>query len=649
MLFYGLSDVNVLSIRKHPFMKKIFTLFFLSCCTWATYAQQTTFLQQDFESYPGYNITDWQHVYSAPVPFRAGYPYLTCLCAPDVTKAAAATGNGDAFMASPVMNMTGHNNVWLQYDCYFQKVAFNGTPESATVEISIDSGATWHVVQDVPANTNLNIYKTYFVDISAYANHNKVRMAYRYTNTQAGWAVDNIKVFAPAARDLKLKRIIPDDSLRLFQTQNEPFSFGGTVMNYGLDNVSAFDIKYTVDNGPVANATITGVSIAPFDTMNFMHTVPYTVTSVGNHQVKMWVELAGDNVHNNDSLRTLLQGAAFMPKKKLLIEEGTGSWCDQGTRGIAFLDALKGGDYAEACLISEHRMDSMVVADYDDYLFKLRWNFVPYFLFDRRMNVAPDVFFTEALKQMQYFGFADLQMKTEITGNKLNVTTTIVPAIDLHGDMRLAVVLTENGVHKDMKGWEQANFYAGGAGGPMGGFENKPNPIPAAEMYYNRVARMVAPHPGGIKGLLPKDMLHNQSYSQTIVLPLNPAWDRSKLRAIVMLIGYTAKDSAVLNSNQMAAVLSLQEQSYSFAALSIYPNPATNQALLAYQPIHSSGGAVSLTDITGKIMYQLNLTQDDLLKGNIIISTADLVPGLYFVTLSTSDGRKETLKLQVMR
>jgi hypothetical protein len=630
-------------------MKKIFTLCLLLVTAWMASAQGITLFQQNFESYTSNIISDWQHVYSGPVPFRVGYPSVICECdAPEVSRAASIRlfpPGPNAFMASPVINLTSTSHVWLQYDGFFKAL---GT-EAATVEVSIDSGATWQVVQNVPANADPYSYTTHFIDLSPYAGHSKTRIGFRYTNIEGGWVIDNIKVFAPAQKDLMLKRINPSDSLQRFQEVQQPMALGGTVMNYGRDTITSFVVKYTINNGPALSHTISGISLAPFDTFNFLHNTPFTPQAIGNHQVKMWVEMTGDTYPANDTANARIQGAAFRPKKKLLIEEGTGSWCDQAPRGIAYLEAIRGGDFSETCIISEHRMDSMVVPDYDDYLFKLRWNFVPYFLFDRRLNVAPRDFFNVALQQMQRFGFADLQLNTQHTANNIDVTTTIVPAIDLSGDYRLVAVVIENGVHKNANGWQQANAYAGGTLGPMGGFENKPNPIPSADMYYDRVARAAAPSPGGIKGLLPTTMLHNQSYTQTISCPIQPGWDVSKLRVVVMLVSYTSKDSMVLNSNQTTAPLGIREQEYKFADLTISPNPAADAAKLSFRSIQGNNGQIRLTDITGKTVLQYPLSGEELRKGNYTIRTTGLQPGLYFVTLQLADGRRETLKLQVLK
>ena len=54
------------------------------------------------------------------------------------------------------------------------------------------------------------------------------------------------------------------------------------------------------------------------------------------------------------------------------------------------------------------------------------------------------------------------------------------------------MALTEDGVRRVMtSGYNQVNAYAGNALGPMGGFESLPNPVPAAQMVYDHVARVL--------------------------------------------------------------------------------------------------------------------------------------------------------------
>ena len=65
----------------------------------------------------------------------------------------------------------------------------------------------------------------------------------------------------------------------------------------------------------------------------------------------------------------------------------------------------------------------------------------------------------------------------------------------------MAVVIVEDSVRGTASGYAQANYYSGGGNGPMGGYENLPSTIPASQMTYNHVARVLA---GGFKVPLPK-------------------------------------------------------------------------------------------------------------------------------------------------
>src|SRR5207253_1628637 len=114
---------------------------------------------------------------------------------------------------------------------------------------------------------------------------------------------------------------------------NHGMRHGGKVYNAGLDTVFSFRACYRQAGGTVISDTISNVVIPAFSTMDFVMQIPDTILYVGNAKVDMWVELDSDSYHSNDSMQTDIRGAYFIPNKKLVIEEGTGTWdmyCPQG-------------------------------------------------------------------------------------------------------------------------------------------------------------------------------------------------------------------------------------------------------------------------------------------------------------------------------
>lgn len=267
------------------------------------------------------------------------------------------------------------------------------------------------------------------------------------------------------------------------------------------------------------------------------------------------------------------------------------------------------------------------------------------FFFDRRENVNPDSFFTTFVHQKDYFGFAQLTMQAQLSGNSLTVNASVKPAIDMNGDYRLALVITEDHVTGTTADYNQANHWAGGNYGPMGGYENKPNPVPAADMRYDFVARGIYPAPDGAPASLPAQLVHNQNYPATLTTTLDGSWDKSRIKAILLLLRMS--DSTILNSTQVYLPLGVAGPASPVYTAGLYPNPAGEEVHLRFDLKETQDAAIYITDLTGKTMYASNEGKLAAGKHERTIATSYLPQGFYFVTIQTATG-KEVIKLEIL-
>jgi Secretion system C-terminal sorting domain/Outer membrane protein Omp28 len=261
------------------------------------------------------------------------------------------------------------------------------------------------------------------------------------------------------------------------------------------------------------------------------------------------------------------------------------------------------------------------------------------------MNVPSDSFFNYYKVQKEYFGFAKLDVTAVMNDNDVTVSTRVTPAIDLKGDYRLALIVTEDGVNVDDSTYSQKNYYAGGLNGPMGGYENKPVQVPASQMVYDYVARMATPSPEGLPGVLPVNMITNQPYDVDITVPLDPSWNKSNLRINALLI--RKSDSIVLNSNHVNLPLSIASITGPVNTLKLFPNPAGNETHLRFDLKKTEAVNISVTDITGRVLYDNNAGVMSSGEHQLTIPTASFNAGIYIMTLKTPSGR-ETIKLEVL-
>lgn len=640
---------------KSTAMKKLITLF-LSLVLVYNAGAQTVIFKQDFDKIPGYYISGWGHSYSGVVPWQAGLLYQVggqCFGGPQFAHIAGISDcgpnnpfNNDVLMYSPAIDLTNISGAWLKYDSYFDKKSNGSLTENATVEISTDSTKTWIILETLAKDTAFG--QTHYVDLSAYSNSGKVFIGFRYSDRGAymhGWAIDNVQVFIPASKDIALRTFNPEDSAHSYATLNTGIVHSGTVFNAGKDTIHSFIIQYQQDGQSLKSDTISGISLPMFGTLNFVHKIPDTVVKVGTTKVSAHAELDGDTIHNNDRLEIYVRGAYFMPRKKLAIEEGTGTWNPWAPRGMVYLKQVEHDD-ADPCLISAHSGDSMSIEPYGDFLYDLKYAFVPFFLFDRKVNVDADSFFVFYERMKNAFGYADINVDGGIYyENTLTITTKVKPAIDMTGDYRPVLVLTEDDVTGTGAAYDQQNNFAGGKYGPMGGFESKPSPVPASDMHYNWVARSVTTPYDGVKGAFPSAMYHNTDYTYIFTLKLDPKWHNEKLRAIVMLVNYN--DSTVVNSNKKMFYLGVPKTQLAFEDAVLYPNPSYNSSKIYFSMNEPKTVQVTICDISGRVLSSRALEPFAAGRNEIEINTAGMPNGIYLVNLQSGTGKK-TLKLEVM-
>jgi len=98
--------------------------------------------------------------------------------------------------------------------------------------------------------------------------------------------------------------------------------------------------------------------------------------------------------------------------------------------------------------------------------------------------------------------------------------------------------------------YNQNNSYAGGGSGPMGGYENKPQTVPAEQMWYQEVARGFVDEFTGVPNSIPSSFNSEEEivFSKTFTLPDGILDDRNTV-LIIMLINQA--DRRIINAVQL--------------------------------------------------------------------------------------------------
>lgn len=183
-------------------------------------------------------------------------------------------------------------------------------------------------------------------------------------------------------------------------------------------------------------------------------------------------------------------------RRNMVIEEATGTWCGWCVSGIVTLEEMKKKYPGQAICIAVHESGPMAIGS--EYRVSGSGN--PRLTLNREGSDIHPLELEEAMKPH----LADLPRlavsgEWSVSGDRAEATARIVPSSESGAIWRLSFVLLENDVHvPGDNDYRQKNEYAGGANGPMGGFEDKPKIVPAEDMWYQDVARGIFPSQKGI-------------------------------------------------------------------------------------------------------------------------------------------------------
>jgi len=307
--------------------------------------------------------------------------------------------------------------------------------------------------------------------------------------------------------------------------------------------------------------------------------------------------------------------------------------------------------------IAVHNGDPMTVTDYDAGIGALISGY-PSALVDRGADGDPSGMSTDFFARLQTPPVAIINNGAtwDAATRVLNVSVKATFAAAATSSYKLACVLTEDDVTGTGSGYNQSNAYAGGGNGVMGGFESLPSSVPASQMVYDHVARVIAPSFTGYANSFPAVVNSGESHTINFSFLLPATWDETQMHIIGMILspdgridnaGTATIAEAVANGYEAGANAGLYEAlSYQLdAEVNMYPNPATDKTIISINLKKSSDVSIQVMDMNGKILRAANYSN---LNGTstIEMNTENLNSGIYAVVV-TIDGVISTQRLVV--
>ena len=213
----------------------------------------------------------------------------------------------------------------------------------------------------------------------------------------------------------------------------------------------------------------------------------------------------------------------------------------------------------------------------------------------------------------------------------------------------MALVVIEDGVTGTESGYNQANAYSGGGSGEMGGYEDLPNPVPASDMVYDHVGRLILPSFEGMEGGLPDDIADGESHSNGFVVEIDEEWDLEEIHLVGLLI---APDGSIDNGG-IASMDDAADNGYAGIANSalvstsvkLYPNPTVGNTNIDLGTVQNEKVQVQVYDMNGKLITERNY---GVLNGAYIlpVESGRFEAGMYNVRI-IKGSTSEVVKLVV--
>ncbi len=532
-------------------MKNIFTLCFLSLAALSLQAQ--VLFEQTFESgippmtlvdndgkTPASNVAAYAAAWTAANP-SFGNGTMVAVSNSWYTPPGAA----DDWMITPALTITEANTI-LTWEAKAQDANY---PDGYQVRISKTGTALadfTDIVFSIPAE--MTTWQERGVSLADYVGET-IHIAFRNnSNDMFLLLVDNILVANILDRDVAVTKF----GTTQFHLLGSDVTIQAEVKNLGGQSLNSFDFHWS-DGINTYSETVDGLDLAYGESTVVSHSTTFNLPQAKSFTLNVWADNPNgdtDGDLTNNTVDGVVSGVTYIPNKKAVGEEGTGTWCQFCPRGTDWMEYMT-ENYPDAFIgIAVHNGDPMTLTEYDN---GADFSAFPSAYFDRAIEIDPSDFedYIDEFNGRIAPVAPDVTASIDVATKTLTATATAEFVTELSNlNYRLAVVLTEDDVKGTGSGYNQVNFYSGG-NDPLPGWGYDwnllANPAPASLMEYDHVGRALLGGYNGTAGSIPASVTAGDVATQDYTLSnFNTAWNPFKMHAVVLVLDNTSGE--ILNA-----------------------------------------------------------------------------------------------------
>ena len=536
-----------------------------------------------------------------------------------------ATAND--WIVTPAISLANNSNAkLLRFDVSSADPTYNDGVEvyvSATGNTPADF-LTTTALYNSTAGGEPAIWTTRDVDLSVYSGQT-IYIAFRnHSYNKLVLGIDNIEVSELSDNNIELTAL----NFPQYTTIPTLIDIDGILTNIGGNTINSLDITWS-DGTNYYTDNLSGLNILSNTTYNFTHNTQLNMSSSGNVTISVEV----DNVNatfdpdtTNNFLDLVVHDVPFIPTKRVVIEESTGSWCPFCPQGIVAMETIEQQYPNTVIPIAVHNGDIMTNS-YDAGMNMTNW---PSARIDRAIlangtqAVTAAGFLAHYNERIKVFSPVELTANANFNASNREIIVNMTGdfATNLFGDYRFNAVIIEHQVGP----YNQANNYVGDQPpliAPLSGinFSSASNP---ANIIHNNVARNILGGFNGVVGSLPATILENSThtYQYTHILPANE--NENNIQVVCMVIDNN--NGEILNGIKVDLEMSTNTNNdITNDQITLYPNPVKKEL-----KIDGEFTTIEIYDAIGKLVL------GPYSKKSIDISS--LKNGLYTAILKTKNN-----------
>ncbi len=380
--------------------------------------------------------------------------------------------------------------------------------------------------------------------------------------------------------------------------ENKAISIQTEVVNRSLEMITSYTLAWDIDNGQEKGELKVNSNLLTNHGETKTIELPQSLNG-RNHSVTLTVKDVNgveDAVPANSTFTTTFTTLpnTFFPRR-IVMEEGTGTWCGYCVRGIETIERLS-KEYPDNFIgIALHNSDEM--ANMENYsAIANRFSEFPSCIINRTSPMDPNYPEVKDVVEKLKDGAEAKITASAVYASKdyssvtVNTETTFGFSDNTTADYRIAYVVVEDNVGP----YVQSNYYSGeglSESDYMYGWSQKGAKV---KIEFNEVARGIYGGVNGMKGSVPTDIKEGEKYEYeySFILPKN-IQDKNNISIVTLLIDNNSDE--IVNADKTSVVFDQSVLESNLFNIQYQGTELPNKTILDFQSTESGGKATCST------------------------------------------------------